>query len=148
MALMLRTAVQGDVPALLALEQETLGAAHWTEEQYQVRVSAGIVLIAEKNGSLCGFLCARAVKDEWEIENVVVATCERRCGIASQLLAELLERAQSQVAGSVWLEVRESNEPARRLYEKHRFREAARRCGYYKNPSEDAVTYCIDLHKS
>jgi len=42
-------------------------------------------------------------------------------------------------ASRILLEVRESNRPARRLYEKHAFREVGRRLKYYNHPLEDAI---------
>ena len=52
---------------------------------------------------------------------------------------------RSQSGTAIWLEVRESNHPARRFYEKHSFLEAGRRRAYYRNPEEDAVLYRLDL---
>jgi ribosomal-protein-alanine N-acetyltransferase len=66
-----------------------------------------------------------------------------RHGIADELLRELIQRAQSEAASAALLEVRESNLPARRLYEKHRFREVGRRRMYYKDPPEDAILYTL-----
>ncbi len=85
------------------------------------------------------FLIARCELDEWEIENVVVAANQRRRGIASQLIAELMRLAGQARATSVLLEVRESNLAARRLYEKLGFTQFARRPQYYRNPPEDAL---------
>lgn len=145
MAFAIRTAVLDDVPAILTLEQKTAGAAHWTSEQYQRLVAGGVVLVAEEAGELCGFVCAQDVAGEWEIENVVVAAGFLRRGIASELLRELIGRAQGAGAAAILLEVRESNLAARRLYEKHGFGEAGRRRGYYANPAEDAILYGLQL---
>jgi ribosomal-protein-alanine N-acetyltransferase len=57
----------------------------------------------------------------------------------------LLDQAERAVASKIFLEVRESNLPARRLYEKHGFHETGRRRGYYQNPAEDAILYVRDL---
>jgi len=99
------------------------------------------VLVADEAGDVSGFVCAKTVAGDWEIENMVVAKQGRRRGIGSGLLDELLRRARNQAVAAVWLEVRESNQVARRLYEKHGFRETGRRRGYYKYPVEDAVLY-------
>ena len=141
MPVTIRSAVLDDVAALLAIEQEAANAAHWTREQYAGLVESGIVLVAEERGNISGFVCAKAVAGDWEIENMVVAKQGRRRGIGSGLLDELLRRARSQSGAAVWLEVRESNQAARRLYQKHEFRERGRRRGYYREPVEDAVLY-------
>jgi len=77
---------------------------------------------------------------EWEIENMVVEVRSLRQGIADRLMRALIEQAEKGVA-RVLLEVRESNQPARRLYEKHGFREVGRRRNYYNHPLEDAILY-------
>jgi ribosomal-protein-alanine N-acetyltransferase len=125
------------------MEQQALLAAHWTSDQYSQLVSGGVILVAEEESNLCGFVCARAVAGEWEIENVVVADEFRRRGIADRLLREFIQRAESAAASAILLEVRESNLPARRLYEKQGFRKEGRRCGYYRDPKEDALLYTL-----
>ena len=141
MPVTIRSAVLNDVAALLAIEQEAVSAAHWTREQYTGLVESEIVLVAEDGGNISGFVCAKNVAGDWEIENMVVAKQGRRRGVGSGLLDELLRRVRQQAGAVVWLEVRESNQPARRLYERYRFHETGRRRGYYRNPDEDAVLY-------
>ena len=141
MPVTIRSAALDDVPALLAIEQEAASAAHWTRERYAGLVESGIVLVAEEGGKISGFVCAKNVAGHWEIENMVVAKQGRRRGIGSGLLDELLRRVRNDGSAAVWLEVRESNQPARRLYEKHAFCETGRRRRYYKDPVEDAVRY-------
>ncbi len=143
MPVAIRSAALTDVPAMLAIEQQARAAAHWTPEQYNGLVGSGVVLVAEETGTLCGSVCAQAVAGEWEIENVVVAAEFLRRGIANELLRELIRRAQSEAASAILLEVRESNLPARRLYEKHGFREVGRRRVYYRDPVDDAVLYAL-----
>jgi ribosomal-protein-alanine acetyltransferase len=140
-----RSADLTDVPALLAIEQQAPGAAHWTAAEYSKLVSAEIVLVAEQSGRLCGFLCAKKVADEWETENVAVAAEFLRRGVARTLIHDLIRRAESKSVSAILLEVRESNLPARRLYEKHGFREVGRRRGYYQSPVEDAILYSLKL---
>ena len=141
MAVTIRSATPHDLPALLSIEQQAARAAHWAIGHYQARFADGVILVTEEKGSIVGFVCARNIADEWEIENIVVAENVRRLGIAGALLNALLQRIREKANAAVRLEVRESNEPARRLYEKHGFHESGRRREYYKNPVEDAVLY-------
>jgi [ribosomal protein S18]-alanine N-acetyltransferase len=138
----IRSAALDDVPAILAIEQQAPSAAHWSSDGYKKLVETGVVLVTEIAGKICGFVCAKAVAGEWEIENVVVAAEFQRRGIADELVSELIRRAQSACSSAILLEVRESN-PARALYEKHKFREQGRRRAYYKNPLEDAILYAL-----
>jgi [ribosomal protein S18]-alanine N-acetyltransferase len=151
MPVAIRSAALNDVPAILASEQQAPGAAHWTLEQYEKLVGSGVVLVAEEAaeeaGRFCGFICAKAVASEWEIENVVVAAAFLRRGIADELVRELIQCAENEAASAILLEVRESNLPARRLYEKHGFREVGRRRGYYRDPVEDAILYALRFNR-
>ena len=90
MPLILRSAGLNDIPAILALERGASGAVHWNSEQYERLVSSGMVLAAEENGELCGFICAGAAAGEWEIENVVVGSGFLRRGIGDALMRELI----------------------------------------------------------
>jgi len=96
-----------------------------------------------------GFLVARGVGGDWEIENIVVSAHLRRQGVGTDLLKSFLARvgkreasesssAQS-AAKTVHLEVRESNLAARELYTRMGFVPAGRRKGYYSDPPEDAI---------
>ena len=137
----IRSATLEDLPAILAIEQHAPSAAHWPADEYEKLIETGVLPVAEQAGRLCGFVSAKAVAGEWEIENIVVATECLRQGIADQLLQALIDQAESAGASRILLEVRESNRPARRLYEKHAFREVGRRLKYYNHPLEDAILY-------
>ena len=63
----------------------------------------------------------------------------RRHGIASAMLTFVLEQAAAEGATRATLEVRRSNDPARRLYERFGFAFAGVRTAYYREPVEDAL---------
>ena len=139
MPVAVRPATSSEVAAILAIERQSPSAAHWTSEQYNNLLRNGVVLVSEEAGKLAGFICAKAVAGEWEIENVVVAPEFLRRGIASRLLSRLIQQARNAEASAILMEVRESNEPARRLYEKRDFREVGSRRAYYNDPVENAI---------
>ena len=149
----IRHATLNDISQILRLERSSNGAAHWSEAQYQSLIAAQdadvptLALIAEYKASpaLVGFLIARHVALEWELENMVVAAEARGKGIGTQLMEELLDRAQQAKSQSVFLEVRESNVAAISLYRKFGFRQTGRRKSYYSNPIEDALLFTRTL---
>jgi ribosomal-protein-alanine N-acetyltransferase len=145
----IRPASLADVPAMRTLLVRSPGVAQWSEAQLKELLGAGaphrLSLVIESNESLSGFLVARSIAAEWELENIVIAESARRSGLGSQLLSALLEHARSSAARAIFLEVRESNLPARRLYEKFGFQPSGRRPGYYRGPCEDALLYSLDL---
>jgi ribosomal-protein-alanine acetyltransferase len=128
---------------ILALERLAASAAHWSSEQYNKLVTGGIVLLAEESSRIAGFVCASALAEVWEIENIVVRPELVRRGIANQLMQALIERAKHAGVSEMLLEVRESNHPARALYEKHNFLAVGRRGMYYREPPDDAVLYAV-----
>lgn len=69
----------------------------------------------------------------------------RRHGIAGAMLRELTATASAAGCRAVLLEVRESNQGARRLYEAHGFSSIGRRRRYYSEPVEDAVVMRLEL---
>ena len=155
----LRSATAADITFIMDLERASPTAAHWTEAQYRQVVQPGggdperFVLVAEavpspdaREGSdsisrILGFLIARHVAAEWELENIVVAPAARREGLGKQLLDGLLARAEETNSEAVFLEVRESNTAARSLYQRAGFHQIGRRKSYYANPDEDAILY-------
>jgi [ribosomal protein S18]-alanine N-acetyltransferase len=135
----------------MALEASAITAAHWSEEQYRATFSPSqprrLVLVIEEDVSLQGFLIGREVNRDWEIENIVIAETRRQQGLGSQLLAEFLSIAARNQDNSVFLEVRESNVAARRLYERRGFTKSGHRKGYYRQPDEDAMVYRLALRR-
>jgi ribosomal-protein-alanine N-acetyltransferase len=120
-------------------------AGHWSVEQYQRifrdSIPRRIALVVEEGPVVQALLIAGILDAEREIENIVVAGPHRRRGIGKQLLEEFLRLSGEDGAKSIFLEVRESNLAARRLYEKQGFFENGRRQRYYGQPEEDAVLY-------
>jgi [ribosomal protein S18]-alanine N-acetyltransferase len=148
----IRSAASGDVSSIVAIERECPTAAHWTEQQYQVSLVAAeavrrLVLVAEATGdapgqsTLLGFLVARQLAPDWELENIVVAPSAQRIGVGKRLLEALFGEARKTRSQCLFLEVRESNEAARGLYQSLGFRQTGRRKSYYSSPLEDAVLY-------
>jgi ribosomal-protein-alanine N-acetyltransferase len=130
---------------MMALEKRAATAAHWSVEQYEKLFGTSnpgrVALIIQEEACVQGFVIARVAGEEWEIENIAVAGPARRRGLGTRLLGELLDTARAKGAEAVFLEVRESNQAARALYEKWSFLESGRRPHYYKSPEEDAILY-------
>lgn len=92
-----------------------------------------------ERGELVGYVCFWVVFEELRLMNLAVAPHARRQGVARALVRHALSRAREQGADRALLEVRASNEAARRLYAGFGFRQVAVRAGYYTDPCEDAV---------
>jgi ribosomal-protein-alanine N-acetyltransferase len=150
-------ATTDDLRDILNLERQSATASHWREDQYEqsIRSTADgayghLVLVADSASKpqtihVVGFLVARHLSPEWELENVVVSSPVQRQGIGRSLLEALVARARETNSDAMFLEVRESNAPARALYDSSGFRQTGRRKSYYTNPLEDAILYRLDL---
>jgi ribosomal-protein-alanine N-acetyltransferase len=87
---------------------------------------------------LCGYLVCSRYDTVWHLMNIAVDPDERRHGVATNLLSELLARVGDRGARYT-LEVRESNFGAIALYERFGFRAAGMRRRYYQDNGEDAL---------
>jgi [ribosomal protein S18]-alanine N-acetyltransferase len=146
--LQIRRATPVDIPQIRRLELHSEAAAHWTASQYDALFSPdapsrlSLVAIGDSSAQpIQGFLVARCLSDEWEIENIVVNPSNRQRGIGRSLVRALLWEAQSAGIASIILEVRASNGPAVRLYENIGFKQEGRRKDYYQFPAEDAILF-------
>jgi [ribosomal protein S18]-alanine N-acetyltransferase len=141
--LLVRHARREDLPRIVAMAQECETAAQWTSEQYAKFITAEnaeqkLFLVLESDDRVNGFAVGHAAAGEWEIENIVIDPQVQCTGLGSHLLHEFLSIAR-QSGRAVFLEVRESNLSARKLYQKLDFREIGRRKSYYQRPQEDAI---------
>jgi ribosomal-protein-alanine N-acetyltransferase len=152
----IRAARADDIPHLIQLERTTATAPHWSDSDYRaiakkLEPNSGnatyIALIVEspQEKRLLGFLMAQAIGTDCEIENIVVAESERRRGLGSRLVQEFKRIASARAVANIFLEVRESNQAAIRLYVQNGFRQEGRRKDYYRNPDEDALLLRLAL---
>ena len=91
---------------------------------------------------LLGYGEVRVVLDEGTLEKIVVAPSFRRQGVAEEILRAYLRFGCAHLA-FLTLEVRESNVPAIRLYQKLGFQTVGRRKNYYRAEREDALLMTI-----
>ena len=82
--------------------------------------------------------------DEAHITTFAVHPTWRRRGVGQHLLLRMLQLANDRRAREATLEVRLSNMPARRLYEKYGFRPVGIRPRYYSDNGEDALIMTTD----
>lgn len=138
-----------DVEAVLAIERASF-TNPWTREMYlaelENRDTSYCLLARGPDDSVAGFCSFWRVLDELHINNLAVAPERRRQGVATALLDRVMREGVTLGAERATLEVRRSNEIARRLYERFGFYVAGVRRGYYTQPVEDAlVLWCERL---
>ena len=95
--------------------------------------------VAEEEGEIIGYCGFLFVLDEAEIPNVCVKSSARKRGVGKQMMSVLMEEAKKLGMAVLYLEVRESNTPARALYKSLGFEENGIRKNFYEHPVEHAV---------
>jgi len=141
-----RTAEPRDVARVAAIELASF-ADPWTADSFQASLTLDHMrfLVAVDDGGaagagqVVGYVLAMVLGPEGEIADIAVAPEARGAGIGGLLLDEVTRRLRAHGVRTIYLEVRESNEAARRLYESRGFGHVGRRRGYYQQPSEDAL---------
>ncbi len=127
-----RPAQASDLAEIAAIQGASPEASAWEPESY---LEHGC-LVGLRGARVVGFVAFRAVaEEECEILNLAVAPAARRRGVGKALACRVL----AQYPGPVFLEVRESNEAARKLYETLGFQRVGTRPKYYSHPPEDGI---------
>jgi ribosomal-protein-alanine N-acetyltransferase len=130
-----------DVPAIVEIERSVFSDP-WSAQSFREALGHPAVCFAcarSDGGDVLGYVVAWFVADEGEIANLAVSRSAWGAGIGRELLDAALSEAAARGVAEVYLEVRESNERARRLYESRGFEQVGRRRGYYRRPVEDAI---------
>ena len=135
-------AIRGDLPAIAELETAAFSDP-WSLASFESVLDAPVAFVAvardNASGCLLGYVVAWFAAGEGEIGNLAVREPTRRRGIWAALLDAALAEAAVRGTEHMYLEVRESNEAAKRLYASRGFEEVGRRRRYYRRPVEDAV---------
>ena len=132
----IRPAAARDLPAITAIQASAPEASQWLPQDY-LTFDCQVALAGMR---IAGFLVSRKVDEgEREILNVAVDQELRRQGVATALIRHALK----QWPGTHFLEVRESNTVARRLYREIGFVEVGQRPQYYDNPPETGIVMRI-----
>ena len=129
------------LPAVHAIERASFSVP-WPDDAYRNELSTNRLasyVVARAEGAVVGFAGLWVMVDEAHVTTFAVDPRWRRRGIGERLLLALLDLAVARRAREATLEVRLSNMPARRLYEKYGFRPVGIRPRYYSDNGEDAL---------
>jgi len=140
---LVRTAVPADVEAVTRLEDECLGVDAWSEglvrEGIHGALPTVVYLVAEIDQAVVGHAVVSTAGDIAELQRIAVGAAHRRSGVASALLAEVLEVAGRTEADRLLLEVREDNQAALSFYARSGFTEIDRRPRYFADGATAVV---------
>lgn len=145
MTITVKRATEGDIDFIASLEEKCFSLPESRESLLEMTDTDGkLLLTAYCDGEAAGYIGAYTVCRESDIMTVAVSEKFRGNGIGKKLLCTLEEELMGN-SDVIFLEVRESNHAARRLYTSHGFSEIGVRKNYYQKPTENAILYKKDL---
>ncbi|WP_293764935.1 ribosomal protein S18-alanine N-acetyltransferase [uncultured Aquitalea sp.] len=124
-------------------QQESLATPHfWSSQQYGDSLAAGHWFYALHEAAETGIAIIMPVAGEAELLNIFIAKDKQSQGLGKALLQGTMHALRLRGISRLLLEVRESNQPAHKLYSSLGFTECGRRKRYYpagQGEREDAI---------
>jgi [ribosomal protein S18]-alanine N-acetyltransferase len=137
-----RLSTPADLDAVLDVEATSFNnptTREWYESEMTRPEVCFVYVVRTPDVPVAGFCAFWKVVDQIHINNLAIRPELRRRGLGQFLLARVLAAAAAMGAPHATLEVRRSNDAARRLYEQAGFELAGVRTSYYTNPIEDGL---------
>ena len=149
-----RAMSETDIEAVALIEDASF-TTPWTAQGFldALQNPNAYCLVAEQQSEeqkpkVAGYCVIYHAADEGEISTIAVAPEFRGQGVADTMFAALKETVPKLGLATLYLDVRVSNTPARRLYEKQGFVEDGIRKRFYREPVEDAILMHYALTES
>jgi ribosomal-protein-alanine N-acetyltransferase len=135
-----------DLHEIMAIETASFSSP-WSTRFFleELRDPRSHSLLCEMDGQITGYIIFWSLAEVVDIHNLAVRPDCRQKGIGRGLLAAAIHEAQCAKATRMTLEVRKSNEPAKRLYQSVGFTAQGLRKGYYSDNGEDALIMVMNL---
>lgn len=131
-----------DVNEVCEIEKASYGEHHWSKDSFYSEVSNNIAryyVAKDEDNNVLGYIGSWFIIEEAHITNVSVSPEHRKKSIGEALLAHVIQQCYKEKIKYITLEVRVSNEPAIKLYEKYQFKSLGTRKHYYQDNNEDAL---------
>lgn len=141
--ILVRSATRADIDAVYAIECDSFTDA-WSRSSFEFLLTsdAHVFTVATLGDRVVGYAVWSAIPPEGELCDIAVEGMVRGQGIGGRLIGDFLGYARDRGVGTIYLEVRRSNDAAARLYEKYGFHPIGIRKNYYSSPREDAIVMC------
>jgi [ribosomal protein S18]-alanine N-acetyltransferase len=129
-----------DAPKLAELHGASFHRG-WGEGEFEGMLTERNTLVhrLRAGSKVVGFAVSRLAADEAEILSIAVAASHRGRGLSRDLLLTHLGHLAGRGVRTIFLEVEENNQPARRLYERAGFSVIGRRERYYQQPGGEQL---------
>jgi ribosomal-protein-alanine N-acetyltransferase len=136
----IRKMCEQDLEQVMQIENAVFSVP-WSENTFadSLHSENTLYVVAEKECGIVGYCGMYVSLDEADITNVAVDSLHRREKTAEKMLRYLIGLATEKGVTEIFLEVRETNVGAIRLYERLGFEEVGIRKNYYEKPKENAL---------
>jgi ribosomal-protein-alanine N-acetyltransferase len=143
---MVRQMDMNDINGIMEIEKKSF-VAPWSKTMFEEIIFSPISrgLVIEHNHCTIGYMVFYTVDVEAHIMNLAVSPAKRKQGYARQLLDHALKLFREKGISECYLEVREHNRDAQRLYKRFGFEVIGRRKKYYPETGEDALVMQLFL---
>ncbi|ENQ3081131.1 ribosomal protein S18-alanine N-acetyltransferase [Bacillus cereus] len=142
-----RNMKEKDIPQIVAIEEASF-ATPWTAEAFERELNmneyAHYVVLETEEG-IMGYCGLWMILDESHITNIAILPKYRGLKLGQALLQEVINKARAFGAKTMTLEVRVSNEVAKKLYRKFGFQNGGIRKRYYTDNYEDGLVMWVNL---
>ncbi len=131
-----------DVESIVRIEEEAYGKHHWAKSSFYDEMSNNLAkyyTAKNNNGEILGYAGTWHIIDEGHITTIAVRSDYLRNHIGEAMMQKIIEDCYKNKIKYLTLEVRSSNIPAIKLYEKYGFQSLGTRKGYYQDNNEDAL---------
>jgi [ribosomal protein S18]-alanine N-acetyltransferase len=139
-----------DLDEILDIEKQSF-AAPWSRELFQDTLSFPLAFnfIARKkvDNRLVGYANFYLIKDEVQVLNIAIAPESRKKGYATEILNQAIAFLVNRGGADFFLEVREGNAEAIKLYDRLGFKKIGRRRRYYSETNEDAIVMRLKVNR-
>ena len=121
----------------------------WSEKSLEDELSnkkfSMFCAVLKENGKVIGWSGMSSMFSEGEVANIAVLKDFRNLGAGFALTSALLDEAKRKNLTSLILEVRESNQSAKKIYNALGFKEIALRKNFYDFPKENGISMIAEL---
>ena len=131
-----------DIEGVVEIEKEAYGKHHWAKSSFYDEMSNNLAkyyVAKTPEGELAGYAGTWHIIDKGHITTIAVKKKFLRNHIGEAIIHRMIEDCYKDGVKYLTLEVRVSNTPAIKLYEKYGFQSLGTRKGYYQDNNEDAL---------
>lgn len=131
-----------DIDNVMIIEEEAFGEGHWGKSSFYDELSnnlANYFCLFNDEEKMLGYAGFWHIIDEAHITTIAVKNEYRRNKLGEMMLCHIIDECYKKEIKYLTLEVRVSNVPAIKMYEKYGFKSLGTRKNYYQNNNEDAL---------